>query len=313
MPSPLSNNINYRIEESKLDVERFCSSVERGGTFYKGSSFIQILNPGASNRDRQCKKVNLLGMKNLVHKLSLSASSKEIERLQKSLRILQSRNTKTSSFGKLKRVVGSVLPGSKKASVEQLVQKEIDILGAKVAIQTEVRRAIQSEVEKALGNLGKIHTEENHIETSIQTMNDDPDKQKEIRNKLDDKKYGKENFVDSSKGKDNSVFLARFGKGDKEEFLEFSNRECSRSEFRGEILKEKLQGAAYKNLRELICEDYLTERDAMLRFAFAPAKANSEEAMERLNEKQQEELKSELSNISIGKTTLGVIFKWKKM
>ncbi|WP_342221510.1 hypothetical protein [Candidatus Fukatsuia endosymbiont of Tuberolachnus salignus] len=105
-------------------------------------------------------------------------------------------------------------------------------------------------------------------ESRIQTMSDDESVREEIREKLDDPRYAKEQFSHLSGAEGNSTFFAHFTSGK----LELSNRGNETGEFRGNLLKNKIEGkdSKYQNLRELCSCGFMTKDDSRLVYVSAP-------------------------------------------
>lgn len=101
----------------------------------------------------------------------------------------------------------------------------------------------------------------------IQCMSDDPSVQDMITTNLDNPDYSSETFtgiVDHPS--DPSKFIAKFG--DKE--MVFSDRAPTNREFRGSILRQRLQESTFGSLRELIEPNHLGPLDSMARYASTP-------------------------------------------
>lgn len=110
-------------------------------------------------------------------------------------------------------------------------------------------------------------------ESRIQTMSDDESVREEIRAKLDDPRYAKEQFSHLSDAEGNSTFFAHFESGELElSKLELSNRGNETGEFRGNLLKNKIQhkDSEYKNLRELCSYGFMTKDDSRLVYVSMP-------------------------------------------
>ncbi len=164
-----------------------------------------------------------------------------------------------------------------------------------------------NDLEEALSILNQTHSRENLIEVSIQTMSDEVEGRNFLREHLDDSKFCKERFTGiESHPTDSRKFIATFG----EDRITFSNRGGG-VEIRGSILKQKLTGYSYRNLRELIEQDYLTSRDNMLLYACGPVItpfAHRIKQMEALPQDLKNKLAMQIMDRPIGNTTIGEAF-----
>jgi len=130
-----------------------------------------------------------------------------------------------------------------------------------------------------------------------------------LKQKLDNSAYSKDNFIGFKKSSTPAASFIVCFKGGKE--LGFPNRASTNSALRGALLKDALENGVYANLRGLISQERLTEKDAMFKYVLAPTKNNFYVPLDKnaLWDKQKLfTLNRELASTKVGNTTLAKLW-----
>lgn len=146
------------------------------------------------------------------------------------------------------------------------------------------------------------------IECNIEFMVDGEAGQDALKEKLDTSAYSKENFIGFKASNDPASFIACFKKGEE---LEFSNRTPTHSELRGILLKNALEKSEYANLKDLVLQGHLTEKDAMLQYALTPVRLEFYTPLTMdcvLNDQELLALNKELASVQVGNTNLAKLW-----
>ena len=163
------------------------------------------------------------------------------------------------------------------------------------------------EVLESMSNI--LEDPKEFIECNVQCMVDGVEGQNLLKQKLDDSAYSKDNFIGFKESSNPAATFIVCFKGGKE--LEFSNRASTNSELRGALLKDALANGVYANLKELVSQGHLTEKDAMFKYALAPTKNNFYVPLDKdtlLDERELLTLNRELASTKLGNTTLAKLW-----
>lgn len=146
------------------------------------------------------------------------------------------------------------------------------------------------------------------IEGNIQCMADDEKGREFIRSILNDPFYCSANFVEvkphPQSNKMIAVFKGRDGNSNQE--LVFSNRESSKRELRGAILKHHLADTEYNSLYDIVSRGYKTEEDSFFIYVLTPTRLNLIlNEVDRMAPEDAKAILKELAPLPIGNTTFG--------
>ncbi len=141
------------------------------------------------------------------------------------------------------------------------------------------------------------------IQRRISCLSDETRVREYLAQHLDDDRYSRYNFVASTINPgDKNQLLVKF----QDDVLVVSNRASSRHEFRGRILQEVLETASFNNLRELLSNGHMTQKDEALLML---AVSSKRDLMDMIgNEIHSDEVRTVAYNTKVGNTTLGALW-----
>ncbi len=142
------------------------------------------------------------------------------------------------------------------------------------------------------------------IQGRLACMADDKNTQRYLTEHLDDARYSRKNFCGYEvNADDKNQLIVKF----QQDSLLVSNRAATTYEFRGQRLKDALKTSSFNNLRALLSDGHMTQKDdTLLRLAASPKKELrtmiGDEGM------HASEVRSVAWNNKAGETTLGALW-----
>lgn len=146
---------------------------------------------------------------------------------------------------------------------------------------------------------------DSYIQARIECMSDDKGIQNDIKERLDDPRFSKSEFIEIKSHKEDDKFIAAFKTGE----LILSNRKTEKNEFRGDILKDIIKNSEFNNLKDLLIKDYGTESDQMLLYMATAIKGFLENILENPDSLYSEEVLAIAYSRQVANTSVGALWQ----
>jgi hypothetical protein len=162
---------------------------------------------------------------------------------------------------------------------------------------------IEVDMKNDLYEFGSEHTRENMLDV-IQEMADLPAEQEAIRQILYEPGYSSDNFRGVTFIENGERMIAEF-ENNKTVVFAGPNRVSTNKEWRGEVLKTRLQMTSYANLHEFITSAYMTEDD---NYFVSILTHSVQENLSQAPPEIVESLKQQIATLEVGNTSLSTVF-----
>ncbi len=191
---------------------------------------------------------------------------------------------------------------TRSSRLEDQLQGMMKVMQAKQAKVDEHVGEFRTGLQDARNFMQQGNSLQNFTATCIQCMSDAPTTQQFLTDNLNNPAFGSDGFTGiQDHPTDPARFIANFGT----EQIEFSNRNPTNSELRGEILKRELSEGNFQNLGDLISRNHLTEKDAMLVYCSTPPVRELESRISQYPPAMKNQIMAAIFNEPIGNTTVG--------